>query len=305
MNFADLLHESSTRNNSFLIAGFDPRIEKIPSVFKSEASNKSKTNEDLLYHTLVDFHLHALETIGSQVAAIKPNIAFFEQHGLAGLRAFSSILSAIREYELPVVIDAKRGDIGSTADAYAKAYLGANAPFPADALTVNPFLGFDTIESFLKACEECGKGIFVLVKTSNPGSGDLQNQHIGDGCTISERIADWLSEHSSRLQGSCGYSGLGAVIGATYPHEAKAMRERMPNNFFLIPGLGSQGGSADDAIAGFGEQNGAKGGAIINVSRGLLSSFSDLALSKSEVSSEIAEKLSGFQDAVHQALLKS
>ncbi len=299
MNFADYLHETSMQNKSFLIAGFDPRLEKIPTVFKSEASSKSSTTEDELYHTLVDFHLHALQTIGTQVAAIKPNIAFFEQNGLAGIRAFQSILSAIREYKLPIVVDAKRGDIGSTANAYAQAFLGGQAPFPADALTVNPFLGFDTIESFLEVCEAHGKGVFVLVKTSNPGSGDLQNQKTADGRTISERLADWLSEHSHRLRGEHGYSGLGAVIGATYPEEARAMRERMQNNFFLIPGLGSQGGSARDAIAGFSEQG---GGAIINVSRGLLSSFSTPTLSREEVSAELKQKLIGFQSAIDLAL---
>ena len=163
------------------------------------------------------------------------------------------------ELGLPVIADAKRGDIGSTAQAYSSAFLGKDAPFAADALTVNPFLGFDTLEPFIQDCEKYGKGIFVLVKTSNPGSAALQGE-------TSHKVAEWLNQSGEKFIGACGYSSLGAVVGATHPEEARELRGAMPKNFFLIPGYGAQGGSAADAVAGFSKT---KHGGIINVSRGL------------------------------------
>jgi orotidine-5'-phosphate decarboxylase len=173
-------------------------------------------------------------------------------------------------------MDAKRGDIGSTAAAYSAAFLGHTAirgkrasSFDCDALTVNPFLGFDTLEPFVKDCREHGKGIFILVRTSNPGAKDLQGLQ-ADGSSVSDHVAHWIAKNEATLRGTCGWSGLGAVVGASYPDEARHLRERMPRSFFLIPGLGAQGADARDSVAGFGTLDGAKGGALVNVSRGLL-----------------------------------
>lgn len=197
------------------------------------------------------------------------------------MSSFARLCSLARERGLLVIVDAKRGDIGSTAEAYARAYLSEDSTngFYADALTVNPFLGFDTLEPFIKICEERGKGIFVLVQTSNAGAKDIEGLR-SDGRTVSERIADYLAENAQRLVGSSGWSGLGAVVGATYPAEAEALRKRMPNNLFLIPGYGAQGGTAKDAVVSFlpSLQGNAEGpsltmrkqGGLVNASRALL-----------------------------------
>ena len=293
-NFADRLHASIERSNSFLCAGYDPRLEAFPAFILEQAS-KEHSDEEAIYRALTGLFECAIEPLAPKIAAVKPNSAFFEAFGLGGLRALASIGAMLRERGLPCILDAKRGDIGATAAAYSSAYLGRASALgrsfrfiDADALTVNPFLGFDTLEPFVKDCQEHGKGIFVLVKTSNPGSKALQSA-TAEGSTVSERIADWLAAEGEALRGACGYSSLGAVVGATYPEEARALRARMPANLFLIPGVGTQGGSAEDAVAGFGRQK-ARGGAVVNVSRGLLSSFSSTTLSREELCAELAAK---------------
>jgi len=256
---------------------------------------------------LTAFFQFALEAVADRIAAVKPNIAFFEALGLGGLRALTSVAAMLREHRVPFILDGKRGDIGSTAEAYAAACLGETQALgrslrflEADALTVNPFLGFDTLEPFVAACRERGKGLFVLVRTSNPGAAALQGAQCETG-SVSERVADWLAEEGAKLLGACGYSSLGAVVGATYPDEARALRRRMPHAFFLIPGMSAQGASAADAAAGFARKERA-GGALINVSRGLLSSFSSTALSREELRRELQEKAGGFNRLVNEAL---
>ncbi len=221
-----------------------------------------------------------LEAFAGQVAAVKPNIAFFEQFGIGGLRAFSYLLKLARELDILVIADAKRGDIGSTAAAYGRAFIGGSrafdksvSDFEADALTVNPFLGFDTLEPFLNSCREYGKGLFVLVKTSNPGSGELQSSVDASGRSVSQRIALWLDKNADALRGSEDYSGLGAVVGATYPEQAQELRSIMKNNYFLVPGYGAQGGSARDAFSGADHK---MGGVLVVASRALFSNLNDI-----------------------------
>ena len=186
-------------------------------------------------------------------------------------------------------------------------YLGQSLAFgkkvgliDADALTVNPFLGFDTMEPFLNDCKEYGKGIFVLVKTSNPGSAAIQDC-VTDGVTISEKIASWAAETGEALKGECGYSGLGVVVGATYPEQAIKLRKIMPDNFFLIPGLSAQGAGAKDAVAGFSNKS-PRGGAVANVSRGLLGKFSSPTLTKEELKAEIRAKAEEYNRLIAEAL---
>ncbi|MBN8550391.1 MAG: orotidine-5'-phosphate decarboxylase [Deltaproteobacteria bacterium] len=277
MNFADRLIQSIQRNKSFIVAGFDPQLETFPRFILEEAAAKTANSEDAVFQALLRFHAIAIEALSGVVSAVKPNIAFFEQYGISGLLAFSHICKMLKEREVPIIADVKRGDIGSTAKAYSAAYLGRaavfgkpTAMFDVDAITVNPFLGFDTVETYFDDCKEYGKGIFVLVKTSNPGSATLQGIQSNSGKTISESVAQWLGEKAEQFVGTSGYSSLGAVVGATYPDEARALRKIMPKNFLLIPGMGAQGGSAQDAVAGFSTQ---KSGALINISRGLLGSI--------------------------------
>jgi len=307
MNFADNLHEATQAKKSFLLAGIDPRPDLIPEYFHTQAAKSSKNNQEYLKQLLFGFYSFALKEISSSIVAVKPNIAFFEQYGLAGLSTLQDISNFARDLSLPIILDAKRGDIGSTAEAYARAYFSEcqldNRSFSnirCDAITVNPFLGFDTLETFTKHCEESGKGLFVLVKTSNPGSGDIQDIRGEDGRTISQRIADWLNENGKALRGSHGISSLGAVVGATYPEELSELRQRMPDNFFLIPGYGAQGGSAKDIAHGFRKIGGIPSGAIINASRGLFSGFADLSAPVEELAVELVR----ISDTLQEDLIK-
>jgi len=305
--FADRLQASIEKRKSFLIAGFDPQIDTFPQFILDEAIAEATSDETTIYFALVRHYTIALNALEPLVAAIKPNIAFFEQYGFGGLRAFSYICDAIKERGLPCIIDAKRGDIGHTATAYSRTFLGRSYAFgkrtpifDGDALTVNPYLGFDTLEPYLNDCREFGKGIFVLVKTSNPSSSDIQGIVEKDtNRSVSDKVAEWCHKQSAEFTGSCGFSGIGAVVGATYPEEALRIRSLMPNGFFLIPGLGSQGGSAEDAKAGFVvKANEAispyknPGGAIVNVSRGL---FKDGGSTVEEFSSTIASAANKYQ----------
>ncbi len=274
--FIDRLQASIVSTGSALVAGCDPVIEALPPFLVESALQKTLSNDDLVRFVLDHFCDIFVEAVSGEVAAVKPNIAFFEQYGLPGLGAFGRLCSLLKDRHIPLIVDAKRGDIGSTAVAYSAAFLGrvtvgghSYAAFDADAVTVNPFLGFDTLEPFLKDAIRYGKGIFVLLQTSNPGAKDIQGLMSG-GRSVSEHIADWIARHSERLRGSCGWSGLGAVVGASYPHEAVHFRSLLPDTFFLVPGFGAQGASAHDAVAGFGVQQGVRGGGVVNVSRALI-----------------------------------
>ncbi len=303
--FADRLQNSIESRESFLCAGFDPRLDAVPD-FALRAAERENTTEDAVYRALTDYFSAALDALADRVAAVKPNSAFFEALGLGGIRALISVGDMLRERKLPFILDAKRGDIGSTASAYSSAYLGRSKAFgrelslvEADALTVNPFLGFDTLEPLLSDCRSYGKGLFVLVKTSNPGSGALQGAAAGD-MTVSERISAWLEETGVQLRGECGYSSIGAVVGATHPQEAAGLRKLMPNAFLLIPGMGAQGASAEDAIAGFSTRT-PRGGAVVNVSRGLFS-FSSKTVSKEEAQAELKANADKFNTMIRTAL---
>lgn len=280
-SFADRLHSLIEKNSSCLIAGFDPVIESFPKFFLSSIARSAATNEEAIKSALVKFHKIALEEVHPSIAGVKINTAFFEQYGLAGISAMQTVADDVKNAGLILIVDAKRGDIGSTAQAYSNAFLGRADAFgkklslvDGDALTVNPFLGFDTLQAFIDDAADNGKGIFILVKTSNSGSAAIQGVKDDSGRSISEKIAEWVANKADVLRGQCGYSGLGAVVAATYPEEAKALREMMPTSLFLMPGFAAQGGTADDALSGFAVSKSSskfkRGGAVINISRGLL-----------------------------------
>ena len=220
---------------------------------------------------VAEFCQAMLDRLAGKVVCVKPQSAFFEALGWRGVEVLDRVLRAARERELLVILDAKRGDIGSTAEGYATAYLGPGAPMSADALTVNPYLGSDSLEPFLEAAEAHAAGLFVLVKTSNPGSGDFQDLEV-EGQPLHARVAALLDQLGPRLQGEeTGWSGLGAVVGATYPETARKAREAMPRNLILVPGYGAQGGAADAAVASFvpGPSGQLEGG-VVSSSRGIL-----------------------------------
>ena len=224
-----------------------------------------------------EFHELVLDAVADLVPAIKPQLAFFEQYGVAGMQAFENTVRAAKERGLLVIADGKRNDISSTAEAYAKAYLGADG-FACDALTVTPYLGRDSLVPFVEACKKRGKGLFVILKTSNPGSKDFEDQPLeATGRPLYEKIAGVIEELGDGLVGGSGYSSIGAVIGATFPEEGRRLRELMPRALILVPGYGAQGGSAKAAAECFNEDG---LGAIVNSSRGITYAFGDPDISR-------------------------
>jgi orotidine-5'-phosphate decarboxylase len=217
-----------------------------------------------------EFCRGVVDVVSSLVPAVKPQAAFFEQLGPPGMQAMSDVFQYASSKGLIVVLDGKRNDIGSTATAYADAYLGGASPtssaWGADALTVSPYLGEDSLQPFVDTAVERGAGIYVLVKTSNPGGGMLQDVAV-DGTTIYQRVAQHVESLSTEHVGASGYGPIGAVVGATYPEQLAQLRAAMPHTPLLVPGYGAQGGGARDVAAAF-DSNGL--GAIVNSSRGII-----------------------------------
>lgn len=255
-----------------LCVGLDPLRGSLPPVF---AQGSMKLGDERTADAIEAFLSAVIDRVAGRVAIVKPQIAFFEPLGWRGIRALERVVDRARAQGLLVLLDAKRGDIGSTAEGYAEAYLGDEAAISADALTVNPYLGFDTLEPFVRTAKANGRGVFVLVKTSNPGSGDLQDRDV-EGEPLFGRVARGLARGEELLRGpSTGWSSLGVVCGATWPDQARRVREALPSSLFLVPGYGAQGGSAASAVAPF--VPGPKGleGGIVNSSRAIL--FPDAA----------------------------
>lgn len=270
MNFADQLFNAVRSRGNALCVGLDPRWEQLPDDFRDEFNPGKSEDQAAAYEV---FGRMVIDLVAEVVPVVKPQSAFFEALGPAGIEALASVVEYARARNLMVVLDAKRGDIGSTAQAYAEAYLGPGpAGIPSNALTVNPYMGMDTIEPFLETAEQNDGGVFVLVKTSNPGSGQFQDvRSATTGATIFEEVADQVELLSESRQGESGYGPVGAVVGATYPKQLADLRARMPHVPLLIPGFGAQGGGVDDVKPGFDSQG---MGAIVNSSRGIIFGFS-------------------------------
>jgi len=266
-HFGDALIQRCRELGHPLCAGLDPHLALIPELFRAGSMEPA---DPRTAEAVEAFLFAALERIAPRVALVKPQSAFFEALGWRGIRLLERLLARCRELGLLVLLDAKRGDIGSTADGYAQAYLANGAPLRADALTVNPYLGRDTLEPFLKQATLCGVGTFVLVKTSNPGSGDVQDRESA-GAPIWEHVASGLSTAADALTGpQTGWSSLGIVMGATYPEQAERARTLLPRALQLVPGYGAQGASAADALRGFVPGPRGREGGVVNSSRALL-----------------------------------
>ncbi len=270
-NFADTLIEAIQKKGNPCIIGLDPRLELIPTSFFPEDTDRTKN--ETIEDTLFDWASCIIDEIKDLVPAIKLQSAFYEQYGVPGMWAFGRIIRYAKEAGLIVCVDGKRNDIGSTAEAYANSAIGRTTIlesderiFDADCMTVSPYLGRDSLAPFVEACRKYGKGIFILVKTSNPGSGDLQDIQDASGETIYTKVAKMVDELGADLVGTHGYSSIGAVVGATYPAEAAALRKIMPKAFFLVPGYGIQGGTAADVKPAFNADN---LGALIHSARGI------------------------------------
>ncbi|HCK40311.1 MAG TPA: orotidine-5'-phosphate decarboxylase [Planctomycetaceae bacterium] len=262
-HFGDDLASAVERTGNPVLVGLDPRWELLPNAFRS-----GNENEIAVRATAYEkFCCEIIDVVAPLVPAVKPQAAFFEECGPAGMVALGKVIAYARQSGLLVILDGKRNDIGSTAEAYARGILGRDGQsgWEADALTVNPYLGADSLDPFLDVAQQRGAGLFVLVKTSNPGSHMLQDQQLPEG-PVYRYVADYVETQSERTRGKRGYGIAGAVIGATYPEQLAELRSCMPQTWFLVPGFGSQGGTAQDVAAAF---DGRGLGVVINNSRGI------------------------------------
>ena len=249
MNAIDKLIKKIIEKNNKTVMGLDPRYDMIPDSIKSkyDISMEGQAN------AILEFNKRLIDATFDIIPAVKPQIAFYEMLGTPGIKAFEETCKYAKLKDLIVIADAKRGDIGSTATAYSNAFLGKDV-FDVDFVTVNPYLGIDGIKPFIDDCAKNDKGIFILVKTSNPSSGELQDLKLENGKTVYEQVAELVEKWGENLRGEYGYSSIGAVVGATYPKQLEEIRKIAMHTFFLIPGYGAQGGKAEDIALGFDEK---------------------------------------------------
>lgn len=272
----DRLAEKIEKTKAPIVVGLDPTLALVPPFLLQQAFAEHGETLEGAAEAFLTYNKGIVDAVCDLVPAVKPQIAMYEQLGLPGLRVFKETIDYCHGKGLLVIGDVKRGDIGSTSGAYAAAHLGevkigkaSFAPFDEDFATVNPYLGTDGIAPFVKECKAHGKGIFVLVKTSNPSSGEFQDRLL-DGAPLYERVGEKVEEWGQDTVGSYGYSLVGAVVGATYPEMGRRLREKMPHTFFLVPGYGAQGGKGKD-LASFFDQDGR--GVIVNSSRGIIAAY--------------------------------
>lgn len=284
MNAIDKLIQKIKETNNPTVIGLDPRYDMIPEVVR----DKYTKDIEGISKAILEYNKELIDNIYDIIPAIKPQLAFYEMFGIEGIKAFKETCKYAKEKGMIVIADAKRGDIGSTAKGYSNAYLGKTkigeneiSVFDnIDFLTINPYLGVDSIEPFIEDCKKYDKGIFVLVKTSNPSSGELQDLKLENGKKVYEHVASLVEKWGEDIRGDYKYSSVAAVVGATYPEQLKEIREKAPHTYFLIPGYGAQGGKAEDIALGF-DTNGL--GGIVNASRSLMCAYkSDLWKEKFE-----------------------
>lgn len=270
------------KTNAPIVVGLDPTLKMIPEhIMKAAIAEHGETLE-AAGEAIWQFNKAIVDAVYDLIPAVKPQIAMYEQFGIPGLAAFKRTVDYCKEKGLVVIGDIKRGDIGSTSEAYAighigKVTIGSNTcyGFDEDFVTVNPYLGSDGVNPFIKICKEEKKGLFILVKTSNPSSGEFQDQMIGEK-TLYQMVGEKVAQWGDDCMGD-DYSYIGAVVGATYPEVGKIMRKVMPKTYILVPGYGAQGGKGKD-LAHFFNEDGL--GAIINSSRGIIAAYQQEAYAK-------------------------
>ncbi|AUG57717.1 orotidine 5'-phosphate decarboxylase [Acetivibrio saccincola] len=277
MMFIDVLIKKIKEKNNPSVVGLDPKIEYIPSFIKEEAFKKQGKTLKGAANAIFTFNKYIIDAVYDIVPAVKPQLAYYEMYGLEGLKAFYETCRYAKEKGLLVIADGKRNDIGSTAESYSAAFLGKTkiedteeAAFDVDALTVNPYLGIDGIKPFIEDCDKYNKGIFILVKTSNKSSGQFQDIITETGKSMYEIVAQHIEEWGRDLKGEYGYSSVGAVVGATYPNQAKILRKILKSAYILVPGYGAQGGTAKDVASSFNPDG---LGAIVNASRSIMCAY--------------------------------
>lgn len=257
------------------VVGLDPTYSMIPNFIKQEMLERFGKTPKAVAEMFIKFNKMIIDEVYDLIPSVKPQIAMYEQYGLEGLRAYMETCEYAKSKGLIVIGDIKRGDIASTAAAYAGHIAGVEVEgehfdlWQEDAVTLNPYMGYDGIEPFINACNKQDKGLFILVKTSNPSSSEIQDL-IVDGMPVYDKTADLVSKWGELSMGTMGYSRVGAVVGATHKEQGAELRSRMPHTFFLVPGYGAQGGTAEN-LKGFFDQDGL--GSIINSSRGIIAAY--------------------------------
>lgn len=271
----DKLIEKIRKTGAPIVVGLDPMLGYIPEEVCTKAFSEFGETLEGAAEAIWQFNKEIIDSTCDLIPAVKPQIAMYEQFGVEGLKAFQKTVKYCKEKDLVVIGDIKRGDIGSTSAAYAAGHLGkvtvgknSYAAFDEDFATVNPYLGSDGVKPFIKVCQEEKKGIFVLVKTSNPSSGEFQDRLI-DGRPLYEHVGEKVAEWGEECMGD-SYSYVGAVVGATYPEMGKILRKIMPKAYILVPGYGAQGGKGADLVHFFNEDG---LGAIVNSSRGIIAAW--------------------------------
>ena len=290
------LVEKIKKLNAPIVVGLDPKLQFVPEFIQKKAFEEYGETLEGAAHAILEFNKGIIDTTYDLIPAVKPQIAMYEQFGIPGLKAFKETVDYAKSKGLVVIGDIKRGDIGSTSEAYAVGHIGkvkigsqSIAPFDEDFVTVNPYLGTDGVKPFVDVCKENDKGIFVLVKTSNPSSGEFQDQKI-DGTPLYELVGKQVAKWGEDFMGD-EYSNVGAVVGATYPEMGKILRNIMSKTYILVPGYGAQGGTAKDLKPFFNEDG---LGAIVNSSRGIIAAY------KQEQYAQFGEE--GYADASRAAV---
>ena len=269
------LNAKMKQMNAPVVVGLDPMLSYIPEHILNKAIKEYGETLEAAAEAVFEYNKGIVDAIYDIVPAVKPQIAMYEQFGVPGVEAFKKTVDYCKSKDLVIIGDIKRGDIGSTSEAYAVGHIGnvkigskIHTPFGEDFVTVNPYLGSDGVNPFIKVCKEENKGIFVLVKTSNPSSGEFQDRLI-DGRPLYELVGEQVAKWGEDCMGD-GYSYVGAVVGATYPEQGKILRKLMPKTLILVPGYGAQGGQGKDLVHYFNEDG---LGAIVNSSRGIICAY--------------------------------
>ena len=304
----DQLIERIQKKKNPSVVGLDPTLPMMPGFLKDKYFQEYGRTPEAAGKLFAEFNRCVIDAIADIVPAVKPQIAMYEKFGVPGLKAYQDTCRYASEAGLTVIGDIKRGDISSTAAAYAAHLDGADIEgektetWREDAVTVNPYLGTDGIRPFVDACRTEDKGIFVLVRTSNPSSAELQELLLSDGRMLYEAVADLTVQWGSECIGSSGYSEVGAVVGATHREQGEILRERMKQTFFLVPGYGAQGGTAED-VAGFFDRDGM--GALISSSRGITAAYQkDSKYTEKDFAEAAAEAAVRMRDALQGVLFR-
>jgi len=274
--FVDRLIEQAALKSSWAVVGLDPQVELLPPSLLESAYGEYGHTLEAGAHAASEFCQRIIDVVAPHVVAVKFQSACFERLGWRGVKVCAELVRHAQEQGLLVILDGKRGDVGFTAQAYAEGYLGEvevggvpQSPWGADAVTVNPYLGWDSIQPFVEVAKEYDKGVFVLVKTSNLSSGQVQDL-VAEGRQVYAHLAELVSAWAEELMGLHGYSSLGAVVAATFPRDAARIRALMPHCYFLVPGYGAQGGTAQDVMPSFNPDG---TGAIINSGRNIIYAY--------------------------------